>query len=85
MANDQGTFLAYRNYVEESATTLATVAQVQGDRIVDNLKTRESDDFWRFVVAGGATTATVTATFAADQSIGAITTQFPARRIHRSF
>lgn len=77
MANDQGTFLAYRNYVELASTTLATAATAQGDRIADNLKTRESDDFWRFAVAAMATSATVTATFAADQTIGVVTTQFP--------
>lgn len=77
MANDLGTFLAYRNWVELASTTLATAATVQGTRTVDNLKTRESDDFWRFLVSGGSTSATVTATFAADQTIGAVTTQFP--------
>lgn len=77
MANDQGTFLAYRNYIEESTTTLATSADVQGSRVVANLKTREADDAWRFEVAEGATSATVTATLAADQSIALVTTQFP--------
>lgn len=77
MANDLGTFLAYRNYIEETATTLATAADVQGDRVVANLKTRESDDFWRFSVTGGSTSATVTATLSADQTIGCVTTQFP--------
>ena len=77
MANDQGTFLAYLNYVEDENTTLTTAAEEQGDRVVDNLKTRESDDFWRFAVSGGATSATVTATFSSDQTIGLVTTQFP--------
>ena len=77
MANDLGTFLAYLNYVEASTTTLATSADEQGDRLVANLKTRESDDAWRFAVSGGSTSATVTATLAADQTIGVVTTQFP--------
>lgn len=77
MANDQGTFLAYRNYIEDASTTLATAASEQGDRIVDNLKTREADDAWRFAVSGGSTSATVTATFSADRTIGLVTTQFP--------
>lgn len=77
MANLLGTFLAYLNYIEASTTTLATAATEQGDRIVDNLKTRESDDAWRFAVSGGSTSATVTATLAADQTIGVVTTQFP--------
>lgn len=77
MANDQGTYLGYLNYIEASTTTLATAAEVQGDLIVDNLKTRESDDFWRFEVGPGSTSATVTATLAADQTIGCVTTQFP--------
>lgn len=77
MANDQGTFLAYRNYVELASTVLDTVAAVQGDRTAANLKTRESDDFWRFAVAALSTSATVTATFAEDQTIGLVTTQFP--------
>lgn len=77
MANDQGTFLAYRNWVEESDTTLATAVDEQGNRVVANLKTRESDDAWRFPVESGATSAVVTATFAADQTIGVVTTQFP--------
>jgi len=76
LANDQGTFLAYLNYVELASTTLATAAAAQGERLVDNLKTTESDDFWRFSVAMGDTSATVTATFAADQTIGVVTTQF---------
>ena len=77
MANQLGTFLAYRNFVELSTTTLATAAAEVGDRLVANLKTREADDAWRFEVAALATSATVTATFAADQTIGVITTQFP--------
>lgn len=77
MANQLGTFLAYLNYIEASTTTLATATAIEGDRVVDNLKTRESDDAWRFGVAAMATTATVTATFAADQTIGVVTTQFP--------
>lgn len=77
MANALGTFLAYRNYIEDASTTLATAATIQGDRIVDNLKTRESDDFWRFAVSGGATSAIATATFTADRSIGCVTVQFP--------
>lgn len=77
MANDQGTFLAYRNYIEDASTTLATAATEQGDRLVANLKTREADDAWRFAVSGGATSATATATFAVDRTIGAVTTQFP--------
>lgn len=77
MANDLGTFLAYRNYIEDASTTLATAAEEQGDRVVANLKTREADDFWRFEVTGGATSATVTATFTADRTIGCVTTQFP--------
>lgn len=77
MANQLGTFLAYLNYIEAAATTLATAATEQGDRIVANLKTRESDDFWRFAVSGGSTSATVTATLAADQTIDLVTTQFP--------
>lgn len=77
MANTQGTFLAYRNWVEESNTTLETAVEEQGTRVVANLKTREADDFWRFPVADGSSTATVTATFAADQTIGVVTTQFP--------
>lgn len=77
MANALGSFLAYRNYIEESDTTLETVALEQGDRLVANLKTRESDDAWRFAVSEGSTSATVTATFAADQTIGVASTQFP--------
>ena len=77
MANDQGTFLAYRNYIEASDTALATAATELGDRLVDNLKTRESDDVWRFSVSGAATSATVTATLSADQEIGVVTSQFP--------
>ena len=77
MANDQASFLGYRNYIEDADTTLATAAEAQGDRLVVNLKTRESDDVWRFAVSGGSTSATVTATLSADQTIGAVTTQFP--------
>lgn len=77
MANQLGTFLAYLNYIEPATTTLATAATEQGDRVVDNLKTREADDFWRFAVSGGSTSATVTATLASVQTIGVVTTQFP--------
>lgn len=77
MANQLGTFIAYLNYVELSTTTLATAALVQGTRTVDNLKTREADDAWRFEVAPGETTQAVTATFAADKTIAVVTTQFP--------
>ena len=77
MANDQGTFLAYRNHIEDQSTTLTTSAEEQGDRVVSNLKTREADDFWRFAVEIGSTSATVTATLAANQTVGAVTTQFP--------
>lgn len=77
MANDQGTFLAYRNYIEDSDTTLVTDAVVLGDLVVDNLKTTESDDFWRIDTASGPPTGTVTATFSEDRTIGAITSQFP--------
>ena len=77
MANDQGTFLAYRNYVEEADTTITTAADVEGDRVAANLKTRESDDFWRFAVSAGNLTQSVTAEFASDQTIGVVTSQFP--------
>lgn len=77
MANQLGTFLAWRNFIEYATTTLATAAEEQGTRIVDNLKTQESDDFWRFEVDESASDATVTATFAADQAVGVATVQFP--------
>lgn len=77
MANDQGTFLAYLNYIEAATTTLATAAKEQGDRIVSNLKTREADDFWRFEVEEGSTSATAIATFASNQTVALVTTQFP--------
>lgn len=77
MANQLGTFLAWRNFIEYATTTLATVTEEQGTRIVDNLKTQESDDFWRFPVTGGSTSATVTATLAANQTVGVVTVQFP--------
>lgn len=65
------------NHIEDDATTIATEAVAQGARVASNLKTRESDDFWRFAVTGGATSATVTATLAADQTVAVVTTQFP--------
>jgi hypothetical protein len=77
MANDQGHFLAYQNWVEERATVLATTTDDQGNRVVANLKTRESDDVWRFPVAVDAVTATVTVTFDADKTIGVVTSGFP--------
>lgn len=78
MANSQGTFLAYRNWIEDVANVnFTTEALEQGARMVTNLKTRESDDFWRFEVADGATSASVTIDLGVDRSIGVVTTQFP--------
>lgn len=78
MANDQGTFLAYRNFVEEvSNNGFTTDAVEMGSRVVTNLKTRESDDFWRFAVEDGETVGEVEIDFGSNVEIGAITTQFP--------
>lgn len=75
MANDQGTWLAYLNAVESG--TITTDADVVGDRLVTNLATTESDDSWRFLVEESATSATVTVTWTTDQTVGAVSTQFP--------
>lgn len=75
MANQLGTFLAYLNKVEDA--TLTTAADVQGERVVANLATRESDDVWRFLVSGGSTTATAIATWDSDQTVQVLTAQFP--------
>lgn len=84
--------MAYRNWVEETdikdsadnilvaGSTLTTTADVQGDRLVTNLATRESDDSWRFECAVSATTATVEIDFGQDREVGVVTTQFPRHR-----
>jgi hypothetical protein len=76
--SDQGTFLAYRNWVEEvlNASITSSVESFSG-RGPQNVKTRESDDFWRFPVADGASSAILSIDFGADRSVGLITTQFP--------
>lgn len=50
MANDQGTFLAYRNWVEEEGVTFTTDETAVTDRTVENLATTKADNFWRFNV-----------------------------------
>ena len=50
MANDQGTFLAYRNWVEDEGVKFTTDETAVSDRTVGNLATTKSDAFWRFNV-----------------------------------
>ena len=70
--------MAFCNWVEVAQTTdIVTAAVEQGARVVGNLKTRESDDFWRFAVGLGQTSATVVVDFGADREVGVITTQMP--------
>lgn len=92
MANECGTFLAYRNWVEEPGvlssagatvvpgSVLTTTADIQGTRLVTNLATRESDDSWRFLVATAATSATVSVDFGQDREVQCVTSQFPRHR-----
>lgn len=56
---------------------MTTAADVQGDRVVANLATTESDDVWRFLVTGGSTSATAIATWDTDQTIQVMSAQFP--------
>ena len=77
MANSEGHFIAWKNVIEADDVTFETAVEDQGDRVALNLKTTESDDAWRFPVATGATSATVTAVLTADKTIELLTTQFP--------
>lgn len=78
MANSQGTFLAYRNWLESADTTFVTSTDVVGSRAAENVLTQESDDFWR---VGGLsvdnTAASLVAQMKSAQNIDAISVQFP--------
>lgn len=70
--------MGWKNYVEDvPSSDITTAAVVQGKRIVSNIKTRESDDFWRFQVLTGATSATVEIDFGVNCAVGAVSIQFP--------
>lgn len=76
MANDQETWLAYRNWVESSGVTFTTAAAAQGDLVAKNVATRESDDAWRVDVSSDHS-ASITIDFGQDREVGVITQQFP--------
>lgn len=76
MANDQGTFLAYKNWAEHLGAVITTDEDEQGDRIASNLATRESDDVWRFETLTD-TSATVEIDFGQDRDVDLCTLQFP--------
>lgn len=78
MANIQGTYLAFRNWVEESGVTFTTDAEEVGTRVASNVATTQSDDFWR--VGGlsvGSDSAYLIIDFTVDRSVGAVSVQFP--------
>lgn len=76
MANDQGTFIGYRNAVE-GANIVANTPLVAGLGPT-NVATTRSDEVWRIdTVANEATTAQIDIDFGSDQSIGALSMQFP--------
>ena len=77
MANSEGHFLAWKNWIENDDVTFTTAVDDQGDRVALNLKTTESDDAWRFPVDVGATEAVVTADLIVDREVALLTTQFP--------
>jgi len=68
--------LAYKNWVEYSGSTLTTSETEQGERVVSNLKTRESDDVWRVDVTSD-TAASVEVDFGEDRAVDVVTHQFP--------
>lgn len=74
MANIQGTYFAYRNWVEESGVTFETDAEEQGDRIASNVATTQSDDFWR---VEGTDSAYLIVNFGQNRSVQAVSVQFP--------
>lgn len=81
MVNSQGTYLAYRNWVEESDVEITTSATVVGDRLVTNLANSQSDDVWRVTVSGVSTSFSATFDFGVLRSIDILTCQF-ARGIY---
>ena len=78
MANDQGTYLACINHVEASGTTFATTTEDVGDRVLSNVATTQSDDFWRVDgLEALATEFVAEITLSEDKTIEAISVQFP--------
>jgi len=73
LANDQGTYLSYLNWVEDAGASFDTSVDVLGDRDFDNVATTLSDDFWRI----GATSGAGTIDFGQDRSVQVVSIQFP--------
>ncbi|MEM6413202.1 MAG: hypothetical protein AAF720_00910 [Pseudomonadota bacterium] len=77
MANIQGTFLAWQNWVDLADTTFHASQERTDNRVVANLSNAQSDDVWRVDIASGATSATATITLSQPRSVQLVTLQFP--------